>query len=751
MNLKTPLSVMAGFALFAGAASRAVEIEDAHGAIIIRNTCARLELNRSDFALKQIRDLVRGADYVAEPGGSLFLIALWDPKHPGNELKVPNWFSTRLDTVLDAKKATSFKYSQKIKNGKAVLTLKYLGIPAGLETGRVDVTVTIGLADGSGLFEWGISMANASGLQLYEVYFPVLEGLASSVPGSEKTDYVAVPRYSGVKRMAPRSTNIAGQGEQDYPNPGMSVQLLSYCDGQGGTLYFACHDPAAYRKTFSCQPCPSKRAFRWYVNHYADQPGLGKWTLPYPVFCGPMQGDWYDAAKLYKTRFADHAWKPLSQRTDIAPWFRDLSVWFQGSDWDANSKLEGFSDRLVKLRAALGEDYGFHWYLWQKYIQHDYRYPDYFPARPGFTEAVAKAERAGVHVMPYTNMHLFDPNLPMWKEGQAEASVTRDISGAVSHGGGCGEMVPMCLGTAYWQNKVVDIERQLLRDYQVDALYLDELYSFPTFCYATNHGHPGHGGTYCAAGSREILTRLRALKEWGGKPPVITGENLGEAYIDGCDGLINGHSDMKPDTLPIFQAVHSNHTTEIGVFLNQSEIYDMDIFMARVGFNLVRGRQLGWFNFDQFDITKPEFSKQLGKLRAFCQARRAAQEFLFFGELLRTPDLSALPTAVRRWEIWADYSEKINYTLPVVLAECYRAPNGDIGLVLVNHTAQEQSISIPWNFKDWGFKLGESVVRQDCRDAKWTAGTPSKLGQSVAVSVPAYSPLIIRISRPSPR
>ena len=39
----------------------------------------------------------------------------------------------------------------------------------------------------------------------------------------------------------------------------------------------------------------------------------------------------------------------------------------------------------------------------------------------------------------------------------------------------------MCLGDSRWRNYYVDIERQLVKDYHVDALYLDELYCFPKF------------------------------------------------------------------------------------------------------------------------------------------------------------------------------------------------------------------------------------------------------------------------------
>ena len=223
-----------------------------------------------------------------EPGGPLFLIALWDPKHPGKELNIPNWFNTTVDIVVDAQKATSFEYSQEIKDGKAVLTLKYRGIPVRTQPGLVDVTVTVSLADGSGLFEWGLSISNATSLQLYEVHFPILQGLASGIPGSETKDYVAVSSYcGGEKKPLPRSVGEIGQGGGEYP--GIGVQLLSYCDGLGGALYFASHDPAAYRKTFIYQPCAQKRRSNGMSFTMRTSPGSANGNFPIQYSAAPSK------------------------------------------------------------------------------------------------------------------------------------------------------------------------------------------------------------------------------------------------------------------------------------------------------------------------------------------------------------------------------------------------------------------------------------------------------------------------------
>jgi hypothetical protein len=729
----------------------------------LQNKHARLTINRRDLSLQQIRDLVRGEDYVKESGGSLFLVALWDPKYPTEKMLDYPQYRTSVDPALciDGMKAKAYECLKTLKpDGTAELKLKYLENSVASKTGTVDVTVTVSLANKSGQFEWGIAVDNASGLHLYEVHFR-LQGLASSVPGSENTDFLAVPASSGQKCSSPRTMGVF---YGFYPNC-LSMQLASYCDGKGGSLYLASHDAKAYHKDFMSESCSSKQAFTLTIKHYADQPGLGKWQLPYSVFFGPIEGDWYDAAKIYRTKFANKVWKPLSERTDIAPWFRDLSVWMQGGAatltptaivTDENDML-AFADRMVKLRNMLGEDIGVHCYIWHKHIIFDNFYPDYLPARPGFKEATERMAKAGVYCTPYVNMHLFDQRLPMFENGDAKRSIIKALVPGKENMYYVDKLYPMCFGTAYWRDKIVGIERDILRDYQVGALYLDELNSLPEICYATDHEHPAHGGDYYAEGEHKILREVRALKEWGNRPPVITGENLSEAHMAYCDGLITGHSDVRPDSPPIFQAVHSDHTTEIGIYLYPDEVRDMNVFMAKLGFNLVRGRQLGWFNTlfisKEMDFTSPELSPQLARLRELCKVRRAGQEFLFFGEFLRTPDLSALPHSEVEWYLWTgpfvdkeNPNYKMTARLPTVLAECYRSPAGNIGIVLVNRTNKTQEVSIPWNAKDWYLKPGKKAFRQDYVNGQWTDPKAMMIGTPLGISLPAYTSALIKVT-----
>jgi len=742
--------------------------------LVLENTHVRLQLRASDFALLQLTDLEDGGRYVLEPGGGLFVVKglvrgekppVWYVSAPGTQVR-PADFPRR-----EAQKFTT-------PAGGAGWKLRYLGAP--LTGGRMDVEVSVTLPAAANLLQWEISVSNSSPMPLQEVVFPTLNGLASSREGSAQTDYMAVPLYSGALYRQPRSRISAAQGQSEYPGSGMSVQLLSYCDGQGGALYFASHDADNHRKTFAAAPMASKAAFRAHIIHYPGiAVGPGNWKLPYPVVCGPLRGDWYDAAKAYRHwAVTQPRWRQsLAERTDIPEWFQRLPVWFQGNAWGKEpTAIGGLADKIVRMREHLGYDFGFHWYLWQKYIAHDYNYPDYLPARPGFAEAVAKVRAAGVRVMPYINIHLCETQLPIWTERKLAAAAklnqagklytqygiwgahravpdSTQVAGTADVFRGADQkgrrMVPMCPAEVAWQDVMVGAADRLLRDCAVDSIYYDETFVYAGLCFARDHAsHPWQGGNYHAKGIEQIHRRTHALRPEG---VLTTGENLGECYTDSCVALINAHSDMRPDSLPIFQTVHADRTTEVGVFTNRAEFQSPDVFASKLAFSLTRGRVLGWFNGDQGALdylVDEKMGVQLEMLKKHCAVRLAGPEFLYAGEMLRAPDLSALPTAKRRWEIWPTFKQKVDYELPVVLGAMFRAPDGSLGLVLSNHTATAQTVRVPWNRRDWGLAVGAGGQRRDFADGEWGESARFTVPATMSLNVAAYSPLLVKISTP---
>lgn len=740
----------------------AAEVIRDNGELILRNKKVAISFQEKDLTLMQIRDLERKVDYLQNCDGRYFVIALWDKKNPGSEMMNHPRFSLAFAPGMSINGSTAEKFQHMVskdKRGRTVLTLKYLNNKFSNFAGTVDVVATITLGDEDGMAEWRLSIENRTGKDILDVQFPRITGIASSAPGSKVTDSLIGPADSSHTVQYPR-VNVSWK--YFYPNC-MSTQLVMYCDGKGGTLYYAAHDQNAYRKEYVARHADDKKSFMLCINAAGGEKNTVKWQSPYPTVIGVLSGDWYDGAKYYRRNFADRVWKKFSERNDVAPWFSNNSIWLMGGAVHQNpnepmrsstSEMDQFVDRMLRLRNILGEEFGLHWYVWHKHITFDQFYPDYLPARPDFSDAVTKLEAAGIHCMPYVNSHYFDRNLPEWHDGLlVQESIIKDIvPGRFDLK--IYNMATMCHGTKFWRNRLVEIERGILGLYPVSALYLDEISSVPELCYADNHDHPAHGGNFYAKGQQEILRRIREAREWGKRKPVITGEGMSETHINLLDGSISGHTDMSPHSLPVFQTIHSDRLSAIGLRINLEDMKDMNRFMAKMGFTLVRGKQLGWFETkmvsETYDLTLPELRPTVEKLKECSAVRRAGQEFLFFGEMLRPPTFQTGAAEI----IWSDHipyrkEEKIRLeqNVPFVYGCTYRSPAGNIGIVLANRTANEQKISIPWNEKDWYFKIGDSVRYSEFSRGRWINQKKTTIKEQFELTLPPYTPVLLKFSR----
>jgi hypothetical protein len=86
-------------------------------------------------------------------------------------------------------------------------------------------------------------------------------------------------------------------------------------------------------------------------------------------------------------------------------------------------------------------------------------------------------------------------------------------------------------------------------------------------------------------------------------------------------------------------------------------------------------------------------------------------------------------------------------SVPVVHAQAYQSPAGDLGLVFANWTDQDQSVTIEVNQRDWGVVVGQSYQMRTWLNGAWSAPTEQVLGKEITVMVPKLSPLIIQITK----
>lgn len=748
------------------AAAGMVKTARVDGYLLLENEWSCLMLRETDFTLHQMSNLQTGCEYVAEPGAGLYRLVLHTPGEAPNV-----WYELPPGVCFQANDFPQ-RSAEPFGDGESGgWELTFGGVDC--TDGNIQVTIRISLTADSPLFQWDIGIDNHTDQAIQHLEFPCLSGLGCT--GTEACESLAVPIYSGQKRTNIRHEAAAAPGLTEYPGSGMSIQLLTYEDGNGNALYFASHDALNFRKTFVAVPNESHKSFNIRTIHYPASPcRQASWQLPYPMIVGPFSGDWYDACKMYRSwATAQPHWRTsLAERKDVPTWLAETPVWFQGNEWtDTEEALLAFADRIVAARKGLGFPIAFHWYLWQHHVTHDFAYPDYLPARPGFAEAVRKVQDAGCRVIPYLNIHLCETQLPVWGERGLSQAAKRNCRNELYRCYGVcddrsrkddatapvdvfrGEvkgrdMVPMCPGEPMWQEVILEQARGVLKDYNPDALYWDETFCYAGLCYADNHRHSWIGGSAHADGIAEIHRRTSGLRP---DDFMTVGENLGECYINVCPALLNGHSDGRGDSLPIFQTVFADRVAEIGLFVKPGELRDRETFVSKLAFCLLRGRILGWFNSDQglLDIVQPEFSWQLEMLRQYCDIRLTGLPWLYAGEMLRKPDMSNMPMVIRTWNPWGT-NRDVEFAFPAVEAACYRSADGRLGIILANLTSEDQMASFPWNFKDWGHALGARVLRSEYRDGTWSSPEELTLADAMAVELKPFQVVIVAFNAKSP-
>ncbi len=713
---------------------------------VLENDKAIFGFSAESLELVCIEDKALGISYIQPNGGSLFALTL--------ECKNASDSNTPITSNMAHQRAAEYHRTSK----DAKLILHFVDCrPQNSDVG-VDVTISVALGSHDSVASWQISITPKKPIAVAALVFPLISGIGTSASRIPANEYIAVPYYGGTRRNDPRHNLVCNDSWTNYPGGGMTIQMLSYSDGVGkGSLYLASYDQNGYVKAFSCEPDTTGNSFHWSITHYTETPLMnGTWSVPYAVMCGPITGDWYDAAKRYREWARTNPnWQPLSiSKKPYSKWFRNTAIWNSGIYGLPNCSV----DWLTRFARRTGVTTAYHWYCWQHDRRHDTNYPAYFPAQPGFRETVKQLDRNSVYSVPYLNMQLFETQLLMWKRLNAQAWALRDAKGEVvpytalwdtpagdpKYPGEVHKTVPMCRGSVKWQDFAVNMYVKSIRDYEVDGVYLDELVTQPTLCYAKAHGHAHIGGNYHAEGTRKIIQRIR--DEACKKDLAIFGEHHHEYYVGSIDGFLTGHSDIydPPYGLPMFQSIMKDFTIEIGVFMTAEESRRMSTFAGKMGFCFVRGRQLGWFGRHNVDMLDPVCEKQLEFMTTLAKFRMANLDFLMYGEFLRPVSSDLVPMHTDTWEsmLW---NQPKSIPVPDVFIQPYRSPKGDIGIVMVNVTDHAIKLTLPINHADWKLPRGRELFSSQYEEGRWSAKRVINPSAPLEIAVEAYQPKLLRL------
>ena len=474
---------------------------------------------------------------------------------------------------------------------------------------------------------------------------------------------------------------------QNYPSYGASMEYMAlWHTGAGRGLYYGLHDPApAYKKL-----------------HYEKQEG----QAPFLKACMPLRdidrtcnsqslegacvwqlfdGDWYDAALLYKGFFEHHAsWMPVMEdgkRKDTPHWLRTNPHWWRKRmKWD-----ESFADDLIEADADLGLQSPVHLYDWFQ-IPYDTNYPHYFPAKEAFLPGMKRLQEKGIRVMPYINGRLWDTH-DKGKEDWQFTAVARPNCTKMRFDKPFLEVYPtsnielaiMCPSTALWQEKQKEILDTLFHTFGVDAVYIDQIGAAQAYpCEDPTHSHRAGGGTWWVESYRNLLDHAKQNMP---SDACLTTECTSDPYMKDIQAYLSWIW-IKNDQVPAFMVIYNRYVTVFGRnYLYAGDAVGQDIFAAQ---SLTYGEQMGWILPETYkELTHKEFYKKCVRTRA------ALGDFFYQGRLLRSPvidDKVKLKTTKIKAEA---YGGLLEHT--ATFSELWEREDGKRLLLLVNASVKETS------------------------------------------------------------
>ncbi len=558
-----------------------------------------------------------------------------------------------------------------------------------------DVRVTVTAAMDGKLVRSRVKVETVKpGIGLKNVTYPVVEGIK---PLSEN-DRVLKAFRMGMTLPSPLETgkplNVGYTGYMQF------TALLG--DGRG--IYFGEHDPTAAQKSMDWTSDKGTNTLTYGVGHPVldwggDQP-VTHYESPGDVVFGPFDGDWYDAARLYRKWALTAPWcakGPIYQRDDYPQWFVNTDYWTSGQLQDATHVGFEFVKRdYFDFPISITHDYG---YYSQPY-QHDVD-PEYFPPRLGSVHhkrIIGELRKRGARVIPYVMGWMWNAALEDYQRRNAKeqgAMLTEGGDTLWAELSPAEECVAMCLASKLWRDKLTEVSVEFVKRYGCGGVYFDYFSVHMSDCHNPVHNHALGGGDYWTASVRGLYQQVRDTVHQIDPDAVVLGEDAAEFCIDQLDAH---HECTYFSDAPIFLVVYHGYTQTMGGLTNKSTPVPLGRHWL---YGCMNGRTNQMSSWAQGK--SPRIAQWYRKLIR-CH-HEFARPYLGYGEMLRPPVIEGdLPVTTHK----GPYGP---FQARAVEGSAWRAPDGSIGVFFINYADQPHRFT--WKI---------DVDTSDMKIARWEGG-----------------------------
>jgi len=445
-----------------------------------------------------------------------------------------------------------------------------------------------------------------------------------------------------------------------YPLGGKtSNAFLALYNSDGKGLYMGLHDSEGNFKSLCA--AGSRQTDSTFISGACTAPYEGKagnsFTLPGSVVYEAFEGDWYDAAIIYREFVhtkANWVTKPRG-RYDSPQWIREMPVWIMHYLPSENPDSEPFPVTLrdkypdknesdwyktaIRFRKEIGVPIAYHVYNWH-WVPFNNENPHYFPARHDFKEGVKELKDAGVRIVPYVSGYSWD-RFDGRGEGyrfdeEAYPNSVKNAKGDVvvnSHAtrkpnGSPVQFARMCPATSFWKEEMRQLCRKLYTDYGMDGIYLDVVSAAFNSCFDETHLHPTGYGSWWWKAYSELISGIYADAP---EDFAVVSENVSEVYTSAMDGFL-AWTWIQPDQVPGYPAIYGGRIATFGRVITSDKRDDHEYSRFQFAQSFMYGQQLGWIHPEIVDdINQFPYLKKLALLRY------KNSEFFAGAQMLRPP------------------------------------------------------------------------------------------------------------------
>ena len=557
-------------------------------------------------------------------------------------------------------------------------------------------------------------------LQPIALIFPDLR-----VPYGKDVQWV-VPNDIGMIIDNPCATQVEAEGMTGQLRCRAHMQFAAWLENGVG-LYIDSRDTEGWIKKIQLRV--GQQTAQICIEHLLPQPEDGAPQFPdYSVSIAPFNGGWYEAARIYRPWAMQQKWASRGPDERRGTYFAELACWL----WN-RGRIDNVSPATKEIARRLGLPVALDWYWWHK-KPYDTGYPDYFPPREGhdkFCAAVKDLQENNIVVQVYTNGMSWDQAEPDWEtEGKNSTVVMRtgEHFGIVFNTWMNRRLMQMCGAAQGWHERA-QRNADSAAELGLDGLYMDMIAIaggvWP--CYSTEHGHVPGGGPYAIQGFRDLFAKIK--KEHPNL--LLTSEGVREMFQDlleagitlspSCERLGGAAGCKGQNRIPLFLAVYHGHAVLFGNYAHIDGItpYDElwppekrtdpadekdwhaicpDQFALELARTVAFGCQPLVTNLKMEHLTAPKFAADVEFFLDISRFYHAHREWLLWGEMLAPGEVhcdTVEVTCIQRQIFTPPESiEPFVVQRPAVFHSAWRAPDGQAGLVLINYTRQEQSVTV---------------------------------------------------------